>query len=245
MSRFKELKERVYRANLELAEKNLVILTWGNASEIDRAAGVVAIKPSGVEYGKMTVDDIVVVSLFGGEVLEGDKQPSSDLASHLELYRGFSGIGGIVHTHSPCATAFAQAGKSLECFGTTHADYFYGAVPCTRELTPSEIEKGYEKNTGLIILEHFKKNNIDPLAMPAVFVRNHAPFTWGADAKKAVENSYVLEEAAQIAIMTLALDRSVLPIPQELLDKHFFRKHGASAYYGQTPATAKRKEPNK
>ena len=232
MSRFKELKERVYRANLELVEKNLVILTWGNASEIDRDAGVVAIKPSGVDYDKMRAEDMVVVSL-GGDVLEGELSPSSDLPSHLELYKGFKQAGGVVHTHSTYATAFAQAGKSLICYGTTHADYFYGNVPCTRELSQPEIERDYEKNTGLVIIEYFARHGIDPLAMPAVLIKSHAPFTWGKDAAKAVENSFVLEQVAKTAVMSMTVNPQIQPVSRELLDKHYFRKHGKSAYYGQ------------
>lgn len=232
MSGFKELKERVYRANMELAEKNLVILTWGNVSEIDRAAGVVAIKPSGVAYDKMTAADIVAVSLDGA-ALEGGLNPSSDLLTHLELYKGFKSIGGIAHTHSAYATAFAQAGKSIACYGTTHADYFYGSVPCTRALLPEETEKDYERNTGLAILEYFRKNGIDPLSVPAVLVKGHAPFTWGADAFKAVENSYVLEEAAKMAYLTETLRRGSRPVPGYLSEKHYKRKHGENAYYGQ------------
>jgi len=229
---YAELKERVFVANKALVSKNLVVLTWGNASEIDRKKGVVAIKPSGVSYENMIVNDIVVVSLEG-EIIEGNLNPSSDLSTHLALYKAFNDIGGVVHTHSTYATAFAQAGKSLDCFGTTHADYFYGGVPCTRALTQKEIATDYEKNTGLVIAEHFTKNNIDPLSCPAVLVKNHAPFTWGSNAQKAVENSLVLEEVAKMASLTLAIDSSVQTAPKELIEKHYHRKHGLNAYYGQ------------
>lgn len=229
---YKELKQRVLDANLELVKKGLVILTWGNASEIDRQSGVIAIKPSGVAYDKMTIDDIVVVDL-SGKIIDGKLNPSSDLPSHIELYKAFSDIGGVVHTHSTYATAYAQSGQSIPCFGTTHADYFYGEVPCTRELTKGEIATNYEKNSGLVIVENFAKSDRDFSACPAVLIKNHAPFTWGKTAMKAVENSYVLEQVAKMAILTKQINISALSASQDLQDKHYFRKHGKNAYYGQ------------
>ena len=225
-----ELKQQVLKANLMLPEYNLVTFTWGNASGIDRERGLVVIKPSGVPYPKMTADDLVVVDL-DGNIVEGDKNPSSDTPTHLELYRAFPECGGIVHTHSRWATIFAQASKALEPFGTTHADYFYGPVPCTRPLTQEEIEGEYEKNTGLVIAETFK--DLDPAAVPAVLVSGHGPFTWGANAVKAAENAAVLEEVAFMNWHTLGISPENVPISQHLLDKHYLRKHGANAYYGQ------------
>ncbi len=228
---YQALKERVLQANLALPKYHLVTFTWGNVSEIDRAKGVIAIKPSGVEYHNMTVDDIVVVSLTG-ETVEGKLNPSSDTATHIELYKAFEHIGGIVHTHSRYATVWAQAELDVPALGTTHADYFYGDVPCTRRLTDSEITSDYEKNTGLVIIEEFKRRGLDPMAMPGAVISGHAPFCWGKNAFDAVHNAVVLEEVAMMAIATRQLNKTI-KIQQALSDKHYFRKHGANAYYGQ------------
>lgn len=226
-----QLKLEVYQANLLLPKYNLVTFTWGNVSAVDRLKNLVVIKPSGVEYEEMTVEDMVVVDLFTGNVVEGNKKPSSDTPTHLELYRAFPKIGGIVHTHSREATSFAQAGKGILPFGTTHADYFYGEIPCTRLMTPDEINSEYEKNTGVVIVETFA--NINPMDIPAVLVKNHGPFTWGTDAMNAVHNAVVLEEVACMARNTLSINPDATAVSQELLDKHYLRKHGANAYYGQ------------
>lgn len=226
-----QLKLEVYQANLLLPKYNLVTFTWGNVSAVDRLKNLVVIKPSGVEYEEMTVEDMVVVDLFTGNVLEGNKKPSSDTPTHLELYRAFPKIGGIVHTHSREATSFAQAGKGILPFGTTHADYFYGEIPCTRLMTPDEINSEYEKNTGVVIVETFA--NINPMDIPAVLVKNHGPFAWGTDAMNAVHNAVVLEEVACMARNTLSINPDATAVSQELLDKHYLRKHGANAYYGQ------------
>lgn len=228
---YQALKERVLQANLTLPKYHLVTFTWGNVSEIDRAKGVIAIKPSGVEYNNMKIEDIVVVSLTG-EIVEGKLNPSSDTATHIELYKAFENIGGIVHTHSRYATVWAQAELDVPALGTTHADYFYGDVPCTRRLTDSEINTDYEKNTGLVIIEEFKRRDIDPTAMPAAVISGHAPFCWGKNASDAVHNAVVLEEVAMMAISTRQLNKTI-KIQQTLSDKHYFRKHGANAYYGQ------------
>ena len=228
---YQALKERVLQANLTLPKYHLVTFTWGNVSEIDRAKGVIAIKPSGVEYNNMKIDDIVVVSLTG-EIVEGKLNPSSDTATHIELYKAFENIGGIVHTHSRYATVWAQAELDVPALGTTHADYFYGDVPCTRRLTDSEINTDYEKNTGLVIIEEFKRRCIDPTAMPAAVISGHAPFCWGKNASDAVHNAVVLEEVSMMAISTRQLNKTI-KIQQTLSDKHYFRKHGANAYYGQ------------
>ncbi|MCE0824849.1 MULTISPECIES: L-ribulose-5-phosphate 4-epimerase [Buttiauxella] len=228
---FNDLKERVLRANLQLPKYGLVTFTWGNVSEIDRDRGVIAIKPSGVEYDVMNVNDIVIVDLDGNRI-EGDLNPSSDTATHLELYKAFKGIGGIVHTHSRNATVWAQAGLDIPALGTTHADYFYGDVPCTRQLSNDEINIEYEKNTGLVIVETFSKNNLDPHAMPGVIIAGHAPFSWGKDAFDAVHNAVVLEEVAAMAISTRVINESIMINPA-LLDKHYNRKHGKNSYYGQ------------
>ena len=228
---FLALKERVLQANLLLPKYNLVTFTWGNVSEIDRKNGVIAIKPSGVEYSDMAIDDIVIVSLTG-EIIEGHLNPSSDTATHIELYKAFPNIGGIVHTHSRYATVWAQAELDIPALGTTHADYFYGDVPCTRRLTDCEIATDYEKNTGLVIIEEFRRKAIDPSAMPGVIVSGHAPFCWGKNASNAVHNAVVLEEVAMMAISTRQLNPTV-KIQQTLSDKHYFRKHGVNAYYGQ------------
>ena len=232
-----ELKKRVFEANLLLVKYGLVILTWGNVSGIDRENGVIAIKPSGVDYDKMTADDIVLTDLEGNP-LENGKRPSTDLPTHVELYKAFSDIGGVVHTHSTFATAFSQAGTEIAPFGTTHADTFYGAVPVTRALKDGEIASEYEKNTGKVITELFSERKISPNEIPAALVLSHAPFTWGKTPEKAVENAYILEQTAKMAYLTLQLsakaeDGGLSPVSQTLLDKHFLRKHGANAYYGQ------------
>lgn len=231
MSKYDALKADVYRANLALVDAGLVVLTWGNASGCDRAAGVVAIKPSGVAYDALTPADIVVLALDTGETVEGTARPSSDTPTHLHLYRAFPNVNGVVHTHSLYGTSFAQAMRPIPCFGTTHADNFYGPIPCSRELTRAEIETEYELNTGKVIAETFAQ--LDPDAVPGVVVAGHAPFAWGKSPAKAVENAVVLEFAAKMAVHTLALNPAAKPIPQVLLDKHFLRKHGAKAYYGQ------------
>ncbi|MGX2974847.1 L-ribulose-5-phosphate 4-epimerase [Ursidibacter arcticus] len=228
----KELREKVLKANLELPKYKLVTFTWGNVSEIDRETGLVAIKPSGVDYDVMTADDIVIVDLNGNRVW-GDKKPSSDTATHLELYRQFPGIGGVVHTHSRHATTWAQTGEDIIALGTTHADYFYGAIPCTRKMTPSEIAGEYELETGKVIVETFKTREIDPNAVPGVLVHSHGPFTWGTDADNAVHNSVVLEEVAYMNLFSKLIRPNLQPMQQELLDKHYLRKHGKNAYYGQ------------
>lgn len=225
-----KLKEEVYKANMELPKYGLVTFTWGNVSGIDREAGLFVIKPSGVEYDLLTPEDMVVVDLEGNKV-EGKYNPSSDTATHLELYKAFPEIGGIVHTHSSWATSWAQAGRSIPCYGTTHADYIYGEVPCVRNLTKGEIEEAYEKNTGILIAEYFKDK--DYKSVPAVLCKNHGPFTWGKDAKEAVHNAVVLEEVAKMAFRSEQICPEVKPAPQELQDKHYYRKHGAGAYYGQ------------
>ncbi|MDD6484708.1 MAG: L-ribulose-5-phosphate 4-epimerase [Clostridiales bacterium] len=226
----KELKEQVWLANLKLPEYGLVTFTWGNVSGIDRERGLFVIKPSGVEYGALKAEDMVVVDLEGNKV-EGKYNPSSDTPTHAELYKAFPECGGIVHTHSSWATSFAQACRPIPAFGTTHADYFYGEIPATRLLTKEEIEGEYEKNTGKVIIETFKDK--DPAAIPGVLVSNHGPFTWGADADTAVHNAVVLEEAAKMAYRSMMLTPGLSPISQTILDKHYLRKHGKNAYYGQ------------
>ena len=224
------LKEKVFQANLMLVEHGLVIFTWGNVSAIDHETGLVVIKPSGVSYRTMTAGQMVVVDK-DGKVVEGDLRPSSDTPTHLALYRAFEGIGGIVHTHSRWATIFAQAGQGIPAYGTTQGDYFYGEIPCTRAMEPEEIQGEYEYETGRVIAETFR--DIEADNMPAVLVRNHGPFTWGTDACNAVHNAVVLEEVAMMAFHTQLLTGSSEAMPQVLLDKHFLRKHGANAYYGQ------------
>jgi L-ribulose-5-phosphate 4-epimerase len=226
-----ELKKKVCEANLELVAEGLVILTWGNTSGIDRERGLVAIKPSGVPYADMKPQHMVVVSLDTGKVIDGYLKPSSDTATHLVLYRAFPKIGGIVHTHSLYATAWAQARRGIPSYGTSQADYWYGDVPCTRLLTPQEIKGDYEVNTGRVIVETFKK--FDPMRHPAVLVASHGPFTWGANVDDAVHNAIVLEFIAQLAGETLRLNPKTKPMQPALLDKHFLRKHGPKAYYGQ------------
>lgn len=225
------LKNQVFLANLQLPKHGLVTFTWGNVSGIDRAAGLVVIKPSGVSYETLKAEDMVVVSLESGKVVEGSLKPSSDTPTHLELYKAFPNIGGIVHTHSRWATSFAQAGRGIMPLGTTHADYFYGEIPCTRRMTTAEIRGEYEKETGLVIAETFRGK--DPAAIPAVLVYSHGPFTWGKDPMDAVHNAVVLEEIAFMNIQTLLLTPRIPPMQQVLLDKHYLRKHGANAYYGQ------------
>ena len=227
------LKQQVYEANMELPRRGLVTYTWGNVSGIDRASGLVVIKPSGVEYEELTLDKMVVVDLQTGTIVEGSLNPSSDTKTHLELYKAFPALGGIVHTHSPFAVAWAQAGRDIPCYGTTHADYFYGPVPCARHLTAAELEENYEKNTGKVIIETFQNRNIDPVAVPAVICHSHGPFTWGKDAAQAVYHAVVLEEVAKMALFTRQIDPAAAPAPQSMQDKHYLRKHGPNAYYGQ------------
>lgn len=227
-----KLKQEVLEANLLLPKHQLVTFTWGNVSGIDREQDLVVIKPSGVPYEELKAEDLVVVDLEG-KIIEGDLRPSSDTPTHLALYKAFSQIGGVVHTHSPWATSWAQAGRPIPPLGTTHADYYYGEVPCTRSLTKEEIERAYELETGNVIIETFQKQEIDPIAMPGVLVTGHAPFCWGKNAHQAVHNAVVLEEVAKMALHTYQLNLQAQEIDQFLLDKHYLRKHGAYAYYGQ------------
>lgn len=227
-----ELKKEVCAANLLLPKYGLVTFTWGNVSAIDRASGLFVIKPSGVEYDGMSPEDMVVMDLDGNRV-EGRYKPSSDTPTHLELYRAFPEIGGVVHTHSSYATSWAQAGRDIPCYGTTHADYFYGAIPCLRCLTKEEIEEAYEANTGHLIVNEFRRMNKDVVAVPGTLCKNHGVFSWGRDAHDAVHNAVVIEEVAKMAYRAEVINPEVQPAPQELQDKHYFRKHGANAYYGQ------------
>ena len=227
-----QLKEIVCKANLELPKYGLVTFTWGNVSAIDRKTGLVVIKPSGVEYDGMKPEDMVVVDL-DGKVVEGKYKPSSDTPTHVALYKAFPALGGIVHTHSRWATTFAQAKVGIPALGTTHGDYFYGEIPCTRCMTPAEIAGEYEKETGNVIIETFQVKNTDPAQVPAVLVASHGPFAWGKDAMEAVHNAVVLEEVAFMALNAIQLNPGIGPMQQELLDKHYLRKHGANAYYGQ------------
>ncbi|SDZ48013.1 L-ribulose-5-phosphate 4-epimerase [Evansella caseinilytica] len=227
-----QLKETVFKANLALPKHGLVTFTWGNVSGIDRERGLVVIKPSGVEYFEMRSRDMVVVDLEG-KVVEGELKPSSDTPTHLALYKAFPDIGGIVHTHSTCATSWAQAGKAIPALGTTHADYFYGDIPCTREMTTAEIEGQYELETGKVIVETFRSLELQPLEIPGVLVKSHAPFVWGTDPQNAVHNAVVLEEVARMAWKTFTISADTKQMSKELLDRHFLRKHGKNAYYGQ------------
>ena len=226
------LKQQVLEANLLLPKYGLVTFTWGNVSGIDRESGLFVIKPSGVEYDALTPDDMVVVDLDGKRV-EGRYNPSSDTETHRILYKAFPKAAGIVHTHSPWATSWAQAGRGIPCYGTTHADYMYGTIPCVRNLTKEEIDEGYEMNTGVLIADYFKENGLDYEAVPAVLCKNHGPFTWGTDPHNAVHNAVVLEEVAKMAARCEMINPRVQPAPQVLQDKHYYRKHGANAYYGQ------------
>ncbi|RLM21240.1 L-ribulose-5-phosphate 4-epimerase [Brenneria alni] len=228
-----ELKQQVLNANLALPQHQLVTFTWGNVSALDRDRGLMVIKPSGVEYSVMTVDDVVVVELESGKVIEGTKKPSSDTDTHRLLYLAFPEIGGIVHTHSRHATIWAQSGKDIPAWGTTHADYFYGAIPCTRLMTDEEIEGRYEWETGKVIVETFHSRQLSPVAIPAVLVNSHGPFAWGKDADSAVHNAVVLEEVAYMGIFSRQLSPDLGVMQQTLLDKHYLRKHGKNAYYGQ------------
>ena len=226
-----ELKQRVFEQNLTLVKCGLVVLTWGNVSAIDREKGLMIIKPSGVSYEKMKAEDMVVIDLVTKKVVEGQYRPSSDTPTHLYLYENFPEIGGIVHTHSTYATAWAQSGEGIPAYGTTHADAFYGDVPCARALTKKEIETEYEKNTGKVIVETFKEKAYN--AIPAVLIKNHGPFAWGNTPEKAVENAITLEEVAKMAVITRQIKAETQKVDQYLLDKHYFRKHGKNAYYGQ------------
>lgn len=226
------LKRQVCKANIELQTRGLITYTWGNVSGIDRRQGLVVIKPSGVDYDELTPEKMVVLDLEGNKI-EGELSPSSDTATHLELYKKYPSIGGITHTHSNNATSWAQSGRSIPFFGTTHADYFHGQIPCTRMMTAEEINGEYEKNTGLVIIETLEKNGIDPAEMPAILCFAHGPFTWGKDADEAVHNAVVLEEVAEMALKTVILSPNASEAPQVLADKHYFRKHGKNAYYGQ------------
>ena len=227
-----QLKKEVYEANLLLPKYDLVTFTWGNVSGIDREKRLFVIKPSGVEYDKLTPEDMVVMDLEGNKV-EGRYNPSSDTPTHVVLYNRFPQIGGVVHTHSSWATSWAQAGRDIPCYGTTHADYIYGEIPCVRNLTREEIEEAYERNTGVLIADEFEARGKDPAAVPAVLCKNHGVFTWGKDAHEAVHNAVVAEEVAKMAARCEMLNPQVEPAPQELQDKHYYRKHGANAYYGQ------------
>jgi L-ribulose-5-phosphate 4-epimerase len=227
-----KLKQEVLEANLDLPKYGLVTFTWGNVSGIDREEGLVVIKPSGIPYDELKAEHLVVVDLEGN-IVEGNLRPSSDTPTHLALYKAFETIGGIVHTHSPWATSWAQAGRAIPPLGTTHADYFYGEIPCTRPLTQMEINQAYELETGNVIIEKFRSEGLDPVAMPGVLVASHAPFAWGKDAHQAVHNAVVLEEVAKMALHSFQLNPQVEDIDQFLLDKHYLRKHGANAYYGQ------------
>ncbi|MBV8064684.1 MAG: L-ribulose-5-phosphate 4-epimerase AraD [Actinobacteria bacterium] len=234
MTRFVDLRERVVRANRALVDAGLVVLTFGNASAADREAGVIAIKPSGVACGDLRPEDVPIVDLVSGAIVDGTQRPSSDTPTHVVLYRAFPEVGGVVHTHSPFATAWAQACRDLPCLGTTHADHFRGSVPVTRALTPEEIAGEYEGQTGAVILATLAERGADPLELPAVLVASHGPFAWGADVEHAVENAVALEAVAASAFRALELAGSLDAISDELLSRHFDRKHGAAAYYGQS-----------
>jgi L-ribulose-5-phosphate 4-epimerase len=235
MSNHHRIKQEAYDANLRIVDAGLVLLTWGNASVADRDAGVFAIKPSGVAYDELSAESMVIVGIESGEVVEGDFRPSSDTPTHAELYRAFEGVGAIVHTHSHFAVCYAQAARDIPVFGTTHADHFAGPVPVTRDMTQREVESDYELNTGKVIAEHFRTNGINPHDVPAVLVAHHGPFAWGPNADKAVENAIVLEEVARMGLHTRALGAGE-EAPRHLVEKHFSRKHGPNAYYGQAKA---------
>lgn len=234
-----QLKKEVYEANMLLPRYGLITFTWGNVSGIDRESGLFVIKPSGVEYDRLSPDDMVVVDLEGNKV-EGHYNPSSDTPTHVVLYNRFSKVGGIVHTHSSWATSWAQAGRDVPCYGMTHADYIYGEIPCVRNLTKDEIEEAYEKNTGVLIADEFEAREKDYIAVPAVLCKNHGVFTWGKDAREAVHNAVVTEEVAKMAAVCEMINPEVQPAPQELQDKHYYRKHGANAYYGQRTEQAEK-----
>ena len=227
-----ELRKAVYEANMELPRRGLVTYTWGNVSGIDREKGLVVIKPSGVDYDQLKPEHLVVLDLEGN-IVEGTLNPSSDTKTHLELYKAFPALGGIVHTHSPYAVGWAQAGRDIPAYGTTHADYFYGPIPCARHLTPDEVEEDYEKNTGKSIIETFRERGIDPAHVPAVICHSHGPFTWGKSPSQAVYHAVVLEEVAKMALFTAQIAPDAPAAPQHIQDKHFLRKHGPNAYYGQ------------
>ena len=226
------LKKEVYEANMELPKRGLITYTWGNVSGIDKETGYFVIKPSGVDYDTMTCEDMVVIDLNGNKI-EGNYKPSSDTPTHIELYKRYPEIGGIVHTHSTWATSWAQACRSIPLYGTTHADYFYGSIPCARSLTAEEINGEYEKNTGLVIIETFEEKGLNPMHTPGVLCANHGPFTWGKDTAEAVHNAVVLEEVAKMSCYTEKINEHVQPAPQAIANKHFIRKHGENAYYGQ------------
>lgn len=228
-----ELKQKVLQANLDLVKHHLVLFTWGNVSQIDRASGLVVIKPSGVSYDDMTADDMVVVDL-DGKVVDGKLRPSSDTPTHIEFYKAFPNVGGVTHTHSTFATAWAQAGRDIPFYGTTHADYFYGDIPCARSLTQAEIEGEYEKNTGLVIIERFKKDGLDPIEVPGVLIKSHGVFAFGKDADGSVYNATVIEEVAKMAFITEQVNPKVQRADKFMMDKHYLRKHGKNAYYGQS-----------
>ncbi len=232
MSEFKQLKEITFEGNKKLGESGLVLLTWGNVSAFDAEKGVFSIKPSGVDYDTMTADDMVVLDLEG-KVVEGTLRPSSDTKTHLELYKAYPQLGSVIHTHSKWATVWCQQMMDLPCMGTTHADFFYGTVPCTRAITQAELDEDYEMNTGKIIIETITERGIDPLEVPAILTGGHAPFVWGQNVNKALENSIVLERVAEMAWMNHLLNAQVPPLPQHILNKHYTRKHGKNAYYGQ------------
>lgn len=230
---YEPLKEAVHRANLDVVEAGLVELTWGNASAVDREAGVLAIKPSGIDYDVLAPEDVVVVSLETGEVVEGELDPSSDTPTHRALSQAFPSLGGVVHTHSHYAVSWAQAERAIPCLGTTHADHFYGPIPVTRRMTKAEVQGEYERNTGAVIVERFREADVNPAEVPGVLVAGHGPFAWGEEVEDAVENAIVLESVARKALHTRLINPDAEPINQALLDKHYLRKHGEEAYYGQ------------
>ena len=231
-----QLKKEVYEANMELPRRGLITYTWGNVSGRDAETGYFVIKPSGVDYDALSPDDMVVIDLDGNKI-EGKYKPSSDTATHMELYKKYPEIGGIVHTHSPHAVGWAQAGLDIPCYGTTHADYFYGSIPCARSLTTEEVTEDYERNTGKVIVETFETRSLNPTHVPGIICRNHGPFAWGHDAHEAVYHAAVLEEVARMALYTITIDPNTAPAPQHVQDKHFLRKHGPNAYYGQRKNT--------